>query len=73
VSKYLKNAEERNNQIKILVDICANFLDTDQWHADESVCENLMLSSVVPLLESAFRCASFLEISKQRELYLSYL
>lgn len=73
VTKYLKNAEERNNQIKILVDICTNFLDTDQWQATEEICDLLLQTSIVPLLESAYRCASFLEISKQHELYNSYL
>lgn len=57
----------------MLIDIVAGFIDTDQWHADDEVCEQFMLSAVVPILEAAFRCASFLEISKQHELYHSYL
>jgi len=64
VGEYLRNAQLRAEQIKVLIDICANFLSSDKWKADETLRDQILESSLLPILEQAFRNGSFLEISK---------
>lgn len=37
VTAYLENKKQRNDQIKILVDICCNFFTSNEWIADKEV------------------------------------
>lgn len=73
VTAYLENAKQRNEQIKSLVDICSNFLCSKEWQASENVANIILESSLLPLLEQAFRNGSCLDMAKSAEVYSSYL
>lgn len=73
VTQYLENKKLRNDQIKNLVDICSNFINCKEWNAGEEVLDILLESALLPLLESAFRNGSWLDMAKEYEVYHSYL
>jgi hypothetical protein len=73
VAVYLENKKLRNDQIKNLIDICTNFLTSKEWKANEEVLEVILESSLLPLLEAAFRNGSWLEMAKESQVYHSYL
>ena len=60
-------------QIKTLVDICSNFLDSKEWEASDEVATILLESALMPLLEQAFRNGSWLDMAKAADVYASYL
>ena len=73
VVQYLENKKLRNDQIKNLVDICSNFISSKEWKATEEVQAIILESALLPLLESAFRNGSWLEMAKEHEVYHSYM
>lgn len=73
VTAYLENKKTRNDQIKILVDICCNFFTSKEWTADKEVLQIILESSLLPLLESAFRNGSWLDMAKEAPVYHSYM
>ena len=73
VVAYLDNKKQRNEQIKILVDICCNFFTSKEWQASPQVLSIILESPLVPLLESAFRNGSWLDMAKEAPVYHSYM
>jgi hypothetical protein len=73
VTAYLENKQKRNEQIKILVDIVCNFFTSEEWQAEQELTESILLSPLLPLLESAFRNGSWLDMAKEAPLYHSYM
>lgn len=73
VTAYLENKKLRNDQIKNLVDICSNFINCRDWKPGEEVLNIVLESALLPLLESAFRNGSWLDMAKESEVYHSYL
>ena len=73
MSAYLENTKQRNEQIKTLVDICSNFIDSKEWEASDEVAHAIMESALLPLLEQAFRNGSWLDMAKAADVYASYL
>lgn len=73
VTLYLENKKLRNDQIKNLIDICSNFINCKEWKAGDEVLDIILESALLPLLESAFRNGSWLEMAKENEVYHSYL
>jgi hypothetical protein len=73
VTAYLENKQKRNEQIKILVDIVCNFFTSEEWQAEKELTESILLSPLLPLLESAFRNGSWLDMAKEAPLYHSYM
>ena len=55
------------------MDICSNFIASKEWPATEEVQAIILESALLPLLESAFRNGSWLEMAKEHEVYHSYL
>lgn len=56
-----------------MIDICSNFINCKEWKAGDEVLDILLESALLPLLESAFRNGSWLEMAKENEVYHSYL
>ena len=73
VTAYLENKQKRNEQIKILLDIVCNFFTSQEWQADQELTESILQSPLLPLLESAFRNGSWLDMAKEAPLYHSYM
>lgn len=72
VGEYLENKKQRNDQIVILIDICTNLFDSEEWEASSEIVEQILKSALLPILESAFRNGSFLDMAKEAQVYHSY-
>lgn len=73
VTAYLDNKKQRNEQIKTLIDICHNFFKSKTWQATPEVLQIILESPLLPLLESAFRNGSWLDMAKEAPVYHSYM
>ena len=65
VSEYLENKKLRNEQIKNLIDIFSNFLNSKEWKANDDVLQFILESPLLPLLVAAFRNGSWLDMAKE--------
>ena len=70
---YVEKKKLKNDQLINLLEIIRNFLDTRDWTPPKEVLNALCGSALLPLLESAFRSGSLLDMGKESELYSSYL
>jgi len=68
----LENKKQRNEQIVILIDIITNLFASDEWEASADLVSQMMTSALLPILESAFRNGSFLDMAKEAAVYHSY-
>jgi len=57
----------------VLIDIIAGFINSKAWKAPVEMLDEILDSALMPILESALRNSSFLELSKEAEVYHSYL
>jgi hypothetical protein len=53
--------------------ILETFLDLNQWEVPRKLERSICESSLLPLIEAAFRSGSLLEMSKEQDLIYSYL
>ena len=51
----------------------SGFIDSKTWKASVETLDEVLESALLPILESALRNSSFLELSKEADLYHSYL
>ena len=51
----------------------SGFIKSKTWKAPVELLDEVMESALLPILESALRNSSFLELSKEAEVYHSYL
>ena len=73
VNAYIENKKQRNDQIKVLIDIVQGFICSKKWQAPVELLDELLESALMPILEQALRNSSFLELSKEADVYHSYL
>lgn len=73
--EYIEKKQEQGQQLVILLNILEYFFDDWQLDQDASneVIRILLSSCLLPLLESAFRSGSLLEMNKEHHLYIAYL
>ena len=69
VGAYLENKKQRSEQVRVLIEILSGFVDSEEWKAGEEMLEELLESALLPIIESALRNSSFLELSKEADLY----
>jgi len=72
VNAYLENKKQRSEQVVILVDIVTNLFASPEWEAPAALGEQLLSSALLPILESAFRNGSFLDMAKEAPMYHSF-
>lgn len=76
-AEYVEKKNIRSLQLISLLGIVESFFDFQHWHPSEALLNKLQKtlfeSALLPLLESAFRSGSLLEISKEFDLYHSFL
>jgi hypothetical protein len=72
VVEFLENKKQRNEQIKTLVDIVTGFMSSEEWQAGTEVLDDLLESALLPMLENAFRNGSWLDMSKEAEVFHAY-
>ncbi|MFN9953952.1 MAG: hypothetical protein ACK55I_12710 [bacterium] len=56
----------------ILIDIVTHLFASSEWEAPPSLVDQLLQSSLLPILESAFRNGSFLDMAKEAPMYHSF-
>ncbi|CAD8160802.1 unnamed protein product [Paramecium pentaurelia] len=75
--EYVEKKTQKSQQLIGLLGIVESFFDFQHWHPTEELLHKLkntlFESALLPLLESAFRSGSLLEISKEFDLYCKYL
>jgi len=73
VSEYLKSKEARNSQITNIINILKHFIKSKDWETPKEIKDLFLESSLLPILEAAFRSGSLLEMAKENELNMAYL
>lgn len=75
--EYVEKKKQRNIQLQQLLSIIEHYFDYSDWKLSAKSASNLLKiiyeSALLPLLESAFRSGSLLEMTKESDLYKSYL
>lgn len=56
--------KETSEQIRNILTMLANFLDSKEWKVPKSVVEEILCSCLLPLIEAMLRAGTLLEISK---------
>ena len=62
-----------NEEIQRVASIFVSFLDCERPLTDSKLAEIIKNSCLLPLIESALRSGSLLDISKEADLFRSYL
>ena len=73
VNLYLEGKKSNSSQIVIIIKLLINFFNCQNFVMDESLMKVFLESGILPCLESAFRGGTLLELSKDAELYTTYL
>jgi hypothetical protein len=73
VEEFLKDKRQKSQALLNLLSIVESFLDVKGWQAPVKLLEQLCESALLPILESAFRSGSMLEMSKELELMRAYM
>ena len=72
-SEWLEARKNVSQETLRVISIIASFLDCEKPLIDDRFAETIKQSCLLPLLESALRSGSLLDISKESELFKSYL
>ena len=72
-TEWLENRKEVSQEILRVVTIFVSFLDCEKPLMDNRLSDIIKESCLLPLIESAVRSGSLLDISKEYELFKSYL
>jgi len=73
VNLYLEGKKTNSSQVVILLKVLTHFFNAPNFDVTQSMMETFLQSVLLPCLESAYRGGTLLELSKDSELYLSYL
>ena len=73
VNQYMKSKEESNEQIMQIFKMVRYFIKCEALTQSHDVAGIIIESAMLPLLETAFRSCSLLEMSKQSKLIETYL
>ena len=73
VNNYLENKKSNSEQINIIIKLLSNFFKSKHLKLNGSFLKILLESCLLPVIESAFRSGSLLELVKEDFLYFSYL
>ena len=73
VNSYLEGKRSNSSQIVCIIKLLINFFNCSNFIMTEYLMNIFLESPILPCLESAFRGGTLLELSKDSELYMSYL
>ena len=73
VNSYMKKKESKNSQIADIIGILKGVIKSEEMCLKYNLKDLILESSLLPVLENAFRSGSILEMAKEAELYNSYL
>jgi ubiquitin-protein ligase len=73
VNSYLEGKKSNSSQIVYIIKLLINFFNCQNFIMNENLMKTFLESPILPCLESAFRGGTLLELSKDSELYMTYL
>jgi len=73
VNTYLENKKVNSEQIAAIIKLLANFFNTKELKINKMLNKLILESVILPVLESAYRGGTLLELAKQDTLYYAYL
>ena len=73
VNIYLEGKKSNSSQIVVIIKLLINFFNTPNFEMNENLMKTFLESPILPCLESAYRGGTLLELSKDSELYMTYL
>ena len=73
VEQFVEKKRMKNEQIIALVNVLSSVFEAKNWDPSPEMAKLISESALLPLLESAFRNGSLIDMGKESDLYLSYL
>lgn len=73
VNSYLESKKTNSEQIAAIIKLLANFFNTKEFKINKTLNNTILESVILPVLESAYRGGTLLELAKQDALYYAYL
>ena len=73
VNLYLEGKKSNSSQIVCIIKLLKNFFNIPNFEMNENLMKIFLESPILPCLESAYRGGTLLELSKDSELYMTYL
>ena len=73
VNQYLEGKKTNSSQVVCIIKLLINFFNTPNFEMNENLMKVFLESPILPCLESAYRGGTLLELSKDSELYMTYL
>ena len=73
ISEYHESKKNQSEQLQSLLGILETFLDFNDWKPPKKFSDLVCTSALLPLIEAAFRSGSLLDMSKDSELFISFL
>ena len=73
INSYLEGKKTNSSQIVVIIKLLINFFNTPNFQMNEKLMRLFLESPILPCLESAYRGGTLLELSKDSELYMTYL
>ena len=73
ISSYLESKKSNSIQITSIINLLSDFFDAPELKTSDKLLNLFLESSILPCLESAFRGGTLLDLSKEADLYYSYL
>jgi len=73
VNQFVEKRRMKNDQIIALLNVLASIFETKGWEPPVDVLRMVCESALLPILESAFRNGSLVDMGKESDLYFAYL
>jgi len=73
INEYHETKKNQSEQLQSLLAILETFLDFNDWKPPKKFSDLVCTSALLPLIEAAFRSGSLLDMSKDSELFISFL
>ena len=73
VNQFVEKKKMKNEQLVSLLNVLASIFETQGWEPTPAVLKMICESALLPLLESAFRNGSLVDMGKESNLYFALL
>jgi len=73
VNQFVEKRKMKNDQIVALINVLASIFETKGWEPPSDVLRMVCESALLPILESAFRNGSLVDMGKESDLFFAYL
>ena len=73
VNLYLEGKKTNSSQVVVIIKLLTHFFNSQSFEMNQNLMRVFLESPILPCLESAYRGGTLLELSKDANLYLTYL